>query len=610
MATRIRNKLLSALSLAVVLALLLAPLAFADNTIPDGDGMEPVASHPMDFGTVCAGSTTMQTALIRVNRNGNAGSPNVFKDGSTVTVSVLSVSGAGLSAVMSSPNTITLPSNWGSLANNSDSDYVSSDVTFVAGAAGSFSGSVRYRGSGVNSSNTTIDRDASMTVTATIVDCAPNDITPPDISYVLDPASPDGDNSWYKSDVTLTWTVTEDESPDSLVKTGCEDQSLTSDQAETAYSCSATSDGGSAGPVTVSIKRDATPPTISGSRSTDANAYGWNNADVVVSFLCEDNLSGVASCGPDQTLGFEGAGQSVTGTAVDDAGNSASTIVDGINIDKTAPTISAGATTDPNSAGWYNHDVTVHFTCADRLAGIPDGACPTDQALSDEGAAVASAAQTVKDKAGNTSDPSNVVTVSIDKTAPGITWNGGFHDGDIYYFGFVPPEPSCTASDALSGPNGCTVEGYATTLGAHTLTATAKDVAGNQTVDDQSYKVLAWTLNGFYQPVDMPTPTKLVYNSVKNGSTVPLKFEIFAGPTELADVSYVKSLTYAQTACDASATTDEIETTATGGTSLRYDTTAGQFVYNWKTPSTAGRCYRVTMTTLDGTSLVAYFKLR
>jgi hypothetical protein len=117
-------------------------------------------------------------------------------------------------------------------------------------------------------------------------------------------------------------------------------------------------------------------------------------------------------------------------------------------------------------------------------------------------------------------------------------------------------------------------------------------------------------LSGFYQPVDMPTADKLVYNSVKNGSTVPLKFEIFAGPTELADVSYVKSLTYAQTACDASATTDEIETTATGGTSLRYDTTAGQFVYNWKTPSTAGRCYRVTMTTLDGTSLVAYFKLR
>jgi hypothetical protein len=610
MATRIRNKLAFAISLAIVLALLLAPLAFADTTVPDGDGMEPVISNPMDFGTVCAGSKTIQTALVRVNRNGAAGSTNVFKDGSTVTVSVLSVSGTGLSSAMSPQNTITLPSNWGSLFNNSDSDYVSSDVTFVAGEAGSFSGSVSYRGSGVNSDNNVINRDASMTVTATIVDCAPSDATPPDISYLLNPALPDGDNGWYKSDVTLTWTVTEGESPDSLVTTGCVDQNITADQPATTYSCSATSAGGSAGPESVTIKRDATLPTISGDRSPDANAYGWNDTDVAVSFQCEDNLSGVASCGPDQTLSSEGAGQSVTGKAVDEAGNSASTIVDEINIDKTVPTISAGATTDPNSAGWYNHDVTVHFTCADGLAGIADGACPADQVLSDEGAAVASSAQTVMDKAGNTSDPSNVVTVSIDKTAPGITWNGSINNGDEYYFGFVPPEPACTATDALSGPNGCDVSGYATTVGVHKLTATAHDVAGNQTVETRSYEVLAWTLSGFYQPVDMPTPDKLVYNLVKNGSTVPLKFEIFAGPTELADLSYIKSLTYAQTACDANANTDEIETTATGGTSLRYDLTAGQFVYNWKTPSMAGKCYRVTMTTLDGSSLAAFFKLK
>jgi hypothetical protein len=101
-----------------------------------------------------------------------------------------------------------------------------------------------------------------------------------------------------------------------------------------------------------------------------------------------------------------------------------------------------------------------------------------------------------------------------------------------------------------------------------------------------------------------------VFNTVKNGSTVPLKFEVFAGPTELTSTSSVKSLTQALMACDASAITDDIETTATGGTSLRYDTTAGQFVYNWQTPKTVGKCYRVTMTTLDGSTLVAFFKLK
>jgi hypothetical protein len=166
------------------------------------------------------------------------------------------------------------------------------------------------------------------------------DSTPPSIAYDLIPSTPDGNNGWYVSNVTLHWIVSEPDSPSSLVTTGCVDQSITTDQAATDYSCSATSDGGSAGPVTVTIKRDATPPTISGSASPPANGYGWNNTDVNVSFSCGDNLSGVASCGPNQTLSNEGAGQSASGTAVDNAGNSSATAtVSGINIDKTPPSL-------------------------------------------------------------------------------------------------------------------------------------------------------------------------------------------------------------------------------------------------------------------------------
>ena len=43
---------------------------------------------------------------------------------------------------------------------------------------------------------------------------------------------------------------------------------------------------------------------------------------------------------------------------------------------------------------------------------------------------------------------------------------------------------------------------------------------------------------------------------------------------------------------------------------LRYDTSGGQFVYNWQTPKTAGKCYRVTMSANDSSSLTAYFKLK
>ena len=138
------------------------------------------------------------------------------------------------------------------------------------------------------------------------------------------------------------------------------------------------------------------------------------------------------------------------------------------------------------------------------------------------------------------------------------------------------------------------------------MTATAHDVAGNSSSETRTYTVLAWTLNGFYQPVDMNN----VFNAVKSGSTVPLKFEIFAGQTELTATAAVASLASVQIACDASALQDEVEMVATGGTSLRYDSTGGQFIYNWKTPNTAGKCYRVTMTTQDDSRLVAFFKLK
>jgi ABC-type branched-subunit amino acid transport system substrate-binding protein len=143
-------------------------------------------------------------------------------------------------------------------------------------------------------------------------------------------------------------------------------------------------------------------------------------------------------------------------------------------------------------------------------------------------------------------------------------------------------------------------------IGDHIIGLRVTDDGGLGGTDTATVTVSPWMLKGFYQPVDMNG----VYNIVKNGSTVPFKFEIFAGPTELTDIGYIKSFTSAQTSCNATATTDDIETTSTGGTSLRYDAIAGQFVYNLKMPRTAGKCYRVTMTTIDGSSLVAYFKLK
>jgi len=187
-----------------------------------------------------------------------------------------------------------------------------------------------------------------------------------------------------------------------------------------------------------------------------------------------------------------------------------------------------------------------------------------------------------------------------DATAPVITWVGGIDDGDSFPFGSVPPAPTCTAVDAVDGPVPCGVTGYSTAVGSHTLTATATDAAGNTATETRSYSVTGYTLFGFYLPVRMDA-----LNSIKAGASTPLKFEVFVSGTELTSTSVVSSLTATRISCSTLA--PAAAPTTSGFKGVRYDN--GQFSDSWKSPKQTGSCYRVTMTTLDGSSLSANFRL-
>ena len=99
-----------------------------------------------------------------------------------------------------------------------------------------------------------------------------------------------------------------------------------------------------------------------------------------------------------------------------------------------------------------------------------------------------------------------------------------------------------------------------------------------------------------------------VLNTVKGGSSVPIKFEVVAGSVEETATAVVAPISVKQFNCDPSATLDPVDVTATGNTGLRYDTAAGQYVYNWQTPKTKGICYQVGISTTDGKTVIALFK--
>jgi hypothetical protein len=243
------------------------------------------------------------------------------------------------------------------------------------------------------------------------------DKTAPAVSFgaATPPANGAG---WNNTDVSVSFTAADNLS--GVGATTPADPLVVSTEGEAAFGTVTVVDaaGNSANFESPRFKIDKTPPTIAPTRSPAANAAGWNNTDVTVTFSCADALSQIDSRAPaTQVVSDEGANQSRSAVAFDIAGNRAEATVGGINIDKTPPLISAARTPDPNAAGWNNTDVTVTFACADALSQV--GSCgPSPQVVSTEGTNQSRQGVAV-DLAGN-SAPVTLDGINIDKTPPVI----------------------------------------------------------------------------------------------------------------------------------------------------------------------------------------------
>lgn len=325
------------------------------------------------------------------------------------------------------------------------------------------------------------DDDADSVVTGTAEDTAGNTASA-SVAVKLDTAAPtivatvsQASNSgrWNDGDVTIAFACTDDRS--GIVSCSAP-VTLTEEGADQVVTGTAVDRAGNRATASVTVSIDRTRPFIAAVRSP-AGPHGWNDGPVTVSFTCSDAGSGVLDCPRPVTLAEEGAGQSVSKSVTDTAGNTATAAVTDINIDLTAPSITATVTGERNAAGWFNRPGVVHYTCRDALSGTAD--CSADAALAADGADLSVVGATT-DRAGNSA---SVTTdhLNVDLTTPAVQLIGVRADASYPYE--EQPAPQCVTADVTSGVRtsaGLTVSRDPT--GAHiAICAGAEDVAGNRT---------------------------------------------------------------------------------------------------------------------------------
>ena len=107
---------------------------------------------------------------------------------------------------------------------------------------------------------------------------------------------------------------------------------------------------------------------------------------MTVTFTCTDPESSIATCTGPTTVSTEGAGQIVTGTAVDTARNSASTSVT-INLDKTPPVLTcplaaAVLATEPTGTSSANPSIQAFLAAASATDNLDAAVSMTNTAPS------------------------------------------------------------------------------------------------------------------------------------------------------------------------------------------------------------------------------------
>jgi hypothetical protein len=380
---------------------------------------------------------------------------------------------------------------------------------------------------------------------------------------------------------------------------------------ETTVTCTATDahDNTATSSFTVEV-HDTTGPTLTLPAATTVEATRATGAVVTWTATANDIVDGAlgVTCEPASGSTFALGATTVECAAVDRHSNvttgtfsvsvvdttaPALTLPNVVPVEATGPSGAAVTFTTPTASDVVDGAVAVtcdHASGSTFPLGTTTVVCSATDAHDNTG--TGSFDVTVRDTTGPTlSLPSGITVTATAASGATATFTATAHD---IVDGAVAV--TCTPASGSTFPPGTTA-----------VPCQSTDAHGNPAAGSFPVSVLFDVTGGLLPPVN---PAAL--NTVKNGSTVPLKWQV-PNPAGgyISSLSIVTGFSVSGLNCDSlSLTSDTVDFTTTGGTALRYDATANQYVQNWQTPKRAGTCWQVDVGLVGGQHLTARFRLK
>jgi hypothetical protein len=290
-----------------------------------------------------------------------------------------------------------------------------------------------------------------------------------------------GQNGWYVSPVTVTWTVS-----------GTPDPTSACDPLVTMYSSDTKGKYlecrllGTTEKYGFTLGIDMTAPLTPGAsaaRSPDGGS--WYRQPVAITWSGTDATSGIGSCTAVTYGGPDSANAQVSGNCRDRAGNLSPSSTFSLQYDGTPPQIvSAVPDRPPDRAGWYVKPVQYALQATDNVSGVSGCEPLTYRGPDDAGA---TATGTCRDRAGNAAHIN--VALRYDATAPTFSklsastrpgaatlrWTASTDTTGVT----VKRKPGPTAAKSFGGASGRLEDTGLTDGRRYTYVVTATDAAGN-----------------------------------------------------------------------------------------------------------------------------------